>query len=823
MGDNNKIFVSIACFMDRDIINTIEDCLQKAKNPKDVVFGICLQFDPEDKFFEKYENHPQIKIKRMHWKEAKGPMYARYFCTQLVSNEKYFLQIDCHTRFFQNWDETIINELHKCEKQHDKCVISHYPLNIKNMNNAANLKKIGMIRTYRYINVDSIKSHGSLENIPIEPTQSFGIMAAMKFMRMSALKEVPYDIKTYHGYHGEEQFFYSVRLWSHGYNCYTPSQHVLAMEYGTNRDRLTNESKSHLCKEAALWNQRTWRKCKYYMRLDTLENIGHADYINDVLENQKIYGLGDARNVIDYYKMVGLHDKLLNLFPFYKNYVNLKFHNNNFTHLLEIHNPGQKIAIVSQNTPNLVKDYYKEARNNHLMYCNRHNYSYYVFYDNLAEEVKKGESPKISWSKTKACLNVVENHDYTMWIDADAIFANQNIKIEDRINEYPDKDYYLCKDPKTHFVNSGVMIWKNSNNSIDMLNKWWDMEHIPYGKGGDQLPLGNFLKNNKEFDNEWHHFEEREMNCYPTNYHPYDYIIHYMGVKSKININKRISIWNDYIKHEKEEVKIYVSMTTIPERLTNLPLVIEKLLQNTIKPNKIVINVPKKYLLFESDNHIEHINKCLEFYINKGEVIINIVENDYGPITKYTGICNYVEKNNLLQTENFGVVILDDDLLYDNNIISEYKNQHLITPRSILTFYHMSGTKCACDIGTPLLLKGADTIFLPKYFFVQNMNPSLEEVVINGIKDYKHCGFLDDNLFTAFSCYKHMDKISISDKTIRKGRTCYSYTPIKEGEYGVSKNNKGKFIQSHTDNVVNNMEKYYDYNKYSNVKFIYNK
>ena len=313
------------------------------------------------------------------------------------------------------------------------------------------------------------------------------------------------------------------------------------------------------------------------------------------------------------------------------------------------------------------------------------------------------------------------------------------------------------------------------------------------------------------------------MNCYPTNYHPYDYIIHYMGVKSKININKRISIWNDYIKHEKEEVKIYVSMTTIPERLTNLPLVIEKLLQNTIKPNKIVINVPKKYLLFESDNHIEHINKCLEFYINKGEVIINIVENDYGPITKYTGICNYVEKNNLLQTENFGVVILDDELLYDNNIISEYKNQHLITPRSILTFYHMSGTKCACDIGTPLLLKGADTIFLPKYFFVQNMNPSLEEVVINGIKDYKHCGFLDDNLFTAFSCYKHMDKISISDKTIRKGRTCYSYTPIKEGEYGVSKNNKGKFIQSHTDNVVNNMEKYYDYNKYSNVKFIYNK
>ena len=35
----------------------------------------------------------------------------------------------------------------------------------------------------------------------------------MKFMRVKSLLEVPYDINTYHGYHGEEQFYYSVRLW----------------------------------------------------------------------------------------------------------------------------------------------------------------------------------------------------------------------------------------------------------------------------------------------------------------------------------------------------------------------------------------------------------------------------------------------------------------------------------------------------------------------------------------------------------------------------------------------------------------------------------
>ena len=35
-----------------------------------------------------------------------------------------------------------------------------------------------------------------------------------------------------------------------------------------------------------------------------------------------------------------------------------------------------------------------------------------------------------------------------LWMDADAVFTNQRIKIEDKISEYPEKDYYLCRDPK---------------------------------------------------------------------------------------------------------------------------------------------------------------------------------------------------------------------------------------------------------------------------------------------------------------------------------------------------------------------------------------
>lgn len=810
MAANNKIFVSIACYMDKDIINTIEDCLKNAKHPDNVVFGICLQFDPEDTFFEKYENNPQIRIKRMHWKEAKGPMYARYFCTKLVKDEEYFLQIDCHTRFYENWDEIIIEELHKCEKLHNKCVISHYPLNISRMHLPEWQKKIGMIKTFRYINTDSIKSHGSLQKLPSEPVQSYGIMAAMKFMRVKSLLEVPYDINTYHGYHGEEQFYYSVRLWSRGFNCYTPTRHILAMEYGTNRDRLTRESKSHLAQDSALWNQRTWRKCKYYMRLDSLENIDYDGYINDVLENQNIYGLGDERNVIDYFKMVGIHEKLLDLFPFYKSYVNHRFHNKGeFTHLLEIYNPGKKIAIVTQNTPNLIKHYYKEARENHIMYCKKNDYTYYVFYDNLAEDVKRGESPKISWSKVKATLHVVENHDYTMWMDADAIFTNQKIKIEDKINEYPEKDYYLCRDPKTHFVNSGVSIWKNSKDSLLMLNKWWDGEHIPYGKGGDQKPLGDFLKVNKDYDKYWHHFSEREMNCYPTNSFPYDYIVHFMGIKSKIDIKNRLRIWNNYVKKENDDLKIYISLTTTKERIEVLPFYVKNLLKNNVKPNKIVITVT-------TDCDITRINELLKEHINKKIVFIHTEKNDYGSLLGFIGISNFIKNNDLLSKENFGVIVLSDKLFYKNYIVEEYKKNSILNPRSILTLYHMSALKIsiANGLGGSYILKDADSIFLPKYYFIQDRNPSLQETVSEITKKHSYHNFTHHDIFTVFCYYKHMEKKSINEDK----RTCYNNIRSSDID-NITINSSNEKHSNKTKEIVNNFEKYYLHEKYSNVKF----
>ena len=406
-----------------------------------------------------------------------------------------------------------------------------------------------------------------------------------------------------------------------------------------------------------------------------------------------------------------------------------------------------------------------------------------------------------------------------MWIDADAIFTNYNIKISDIIDKYPDKHFYLTKDPKTYFINSGVQIWKNSDLSYEILTKWWDSEHLSYGKGGDQVGIGNILKNNLELKDKWQHCTENEFNCYPTNYNPYDFIIHYMGSKSKINIKKRISDWNKYLKYENDKPLIYVSVATVPTRYKGLKLLIENLLSSTVKPDKIIFQIPKEYKLFETDNHIKLINELYKDYINKGIVYINVLDIDYGPANKYQGMVEYYEDNNLID-KNFVSIIIDDDLLYHNILFEELLKEHYKNNRSIITGYHMSKIHAHFENKfKSLIIKGADSSLIPKYFYIQNTNPSFKEMLDNAINKYEDCIFNDDNLITAFLAVKRINKISILDKLKEKGFSkSYSHNKTIK-DYGVSNRKNKLFERSHIGKTMKDFFIFYKFDKYSNVKF----
>lgn len=100
-----------------------------------------------------------------------------------------------------------------------------------------------------------------------------------------------------------------------------------------------------------------------------------------------------------------------------------------------------------------------------------------------------------------------------------------------------------------------------------------------------------------------------------------------------------------------------VTMTTIPSRIKNIDEVILNIRNQTVKPNKIYLNIPHKYKRFPNE-FIDEVD--IENLKNKDVEITRC--QDFGPGTKIMGSVEKIKKYDC-------VIILDDDHIYDKHII----------------------------------------------------------------------------------------------------------------------------------------------------------
>ena len=138
------------------------------------------------------------------------------------------------------------------------------------------------------------------------------------------------------------------------------------------------------------------------------------------------------------------------------------------------------IAIITSYTDHIRWDNYGKcdygdfASLNHHEYSNKHGYSY-------IKKIVKNEDYS-DWHPTWIKIDVLKKYlplyDYVVWIDSDAVFVNQDIKIEDLINDGVDLVIPKLEMDRvsgnvwTH-TTTGFMIWKNSEWSNNILNTLW--------------------------------------------------------------------------------------------------------------------------------------------------------------------------------------------------------------------------------------------------------------------------------------------------------------------------------------------------------------
>jgi D-tyrosyl-tRNA(Tyr) deacylase len=118
-----KIFVQIASYRDPELLPTIRDCINNAKHPENLTFGICWQHD-ETESMEEFTNDKRFKILDYHWSLSKGLCWARSEIQKLWDNEEYTLQLDSHHRFLQDWDVELIEMMKQTGSE--KPIITSY-------------------------------------------------------------------------------------------------------------------------------------------------------------------------------------------------------------------------------------------------------------------------------------------------------------------------------------------------------------------------------------------------------------------------------------------------------------------------------------------------------------------------------------------------------------------------------------------------------------------------------------------------------------------------------------------------------------------------
>jgi hypothetical protein len=220
------IFVSIASYRDPQLLPTIEDCVAKAAFPDRLQFGVCWQHGLDEARPDRFDDD-RLTVLDVDWRDSRGVCWARSEIMNLWSGQDWFLQLDSHHRFTQDWDVKLQEQ--SAATGSVKPVLTTYAHPFS-PGDPESLGDEPMHMEFDYFTDDGIVlcRPGA---IPAEargrgPVRSRFISAHFLFAPGSFVRDVPYDPELY--FIGEE-ITLAVRAFTHGYDLFPPvGAHCLA-------------------------------------------------------------------------------------------------------------------------------------------------------------------------------------------------------------------------------------------------------------------------------------------------------------------------------------------------------------------------------------------------------------------------------------------------------------------------------------------------------------------------------------------------------------------------------------------------------------------
>ncbi|MBF0168419.1 MAG: methyltransferase domain-containing protein [Alphaproteobacteria bacterium] len=292
-----RIFVSIASYRDTECQWTVEDLFRKASKPDRVFVGICWQMVPEedgDCFVKPSPRPEQTRSAMFHVAQSQGVGWARAQAHRLWRGEDYLLNIDSHTRFVEGWDDLMIEQLRACPAP--KPLLTTYPLGYVPPDNldkpALTLLKAGSFNKEGILHNKSRSF--SIEDAPAQPMPTMLYAAGFAFSSSKVLAEIPYDPLIY--FQGEE-IAMATRLWTHGWDLFSPSRVLLFHAYTKTTER-----------KKAWHDNKDWQKLNDQSYARVAHLTGSKPTANaEALKDIDRYGLGSQRSIEEYQSASGIN------------------------------------------------------------------------------------------------------------------------------------------------------------------------------------------------------------------------------------------------------------------------------------------------------------------------------------------------------------------------------------------------------------------------------------------------------------------------------------------------------------------------------------
>jgi lipopolysaccharide biosynthesis glycosyltransferase len=186
-------------------------------------------------------------------------------------------------------------------------------------------------------------------------------------------------------------------------------------------------------------------------------------------------------------------------------------------------------------------------------YATKHNY------DLRIEQKSLDENLPPHWSKILLLKDIIDKHrdiyDYVVWVDADVLIMNHEVKIEDIIKKYMNgKDFLLSRDISNE-INTGVWIVKCTEYASSVLELNHRLPELRYRQCEDQDVFNRIYQRNmlklQEHSTILSSGQQNIMNGCVGLYKYGDWLIHFFSL-SKVGLKDAFNKYYLYKRDEEE-------------------------------------------------------------------------------------------------------------------------------------------------------------------------------------------------------------------------------------------------------------------------------